>query len=734
MDNFGTLMGHNIWQSVIVFAIVFAILKLVEVSSAEERSWSWSATLFALALLPMAAFLPGHGFKWEREPVNVEVVPIDAKVSVVTMEKMKPMDKVKAKAKFETSDALSLPDKEELLKLFLILWSLGTGIAFLRLGYASYNAYKLRHSAYPFAGVDGNCWPEDVEIAVSDEIVSPIVIGIFKPLILVPREFAYDMDDDELMPLLYHELAHVNRHDNILHFVERLILAIYWWNPVMHIIAGRIAEERELACDDRAAKKCGDNLTYAKSLLKGARKLMGEKKEILGLAVLRRESVLSKRVKRMTVSSALEDLDIRRFIKNLSMVFMVIMATVLLTPRIAIGQVEFDKSELNSVEMSKDGVFLEVEWRGNIEFDEYETRVIGLDNDGYFSVITEQDGSSRKLIVTSGDNGVETRYLVNGQDHVLDEVVTAWQADSIKQAIRLSGINAEDRVDRIYSVGGVKAVLDEIALLHSDYALRLHTEALVEIYQLEQDEIKRLIALIDKMESDYEKNIALTSIADEQDLDGETVELLANAVVPSSGGNNYNSDIQLISEAELDLIEQEIQEEIKNIPSEEDFEKMRGEIEREMENFPTAEELARMREEALANLPTEEELKRIREDALADMPTGEELEQIQKEAMDHMLTREELEKIRLQAIESIPSAEELEKIRRDVIENMLTEEDIERIRAETREALKNLPTKEEIEKIKKEVRDSLSVRLKVREAEEVSVNAVSDSDVDIDNR
>ena len=47
----------------------------------------------------------------------------------------------------------------------------------------------------------------------------------------------------------------------------------------MHFIVTRISEERELACDDRAIKSCGDQLIYAKSLLKGARQLVGEKKQ-----------------------------------------------------------------------------------------------------------------------------------------------------------------------------------------------------------------------------------------------------------------------------------------------------------------------------------------------------------------------------------------------------------------------------------------------------------------------
>lgn len=45
-NSLSMLAGHNIWQSVAIFLIVGVIFKTIKANSAEERSWSWTATLF----------------------------------------------------------------------------------------------------------------------------------------------------------------------------------------------------------------------------------------------------------------------------------------------------------------------------------------------------------------------------------------------------------------------------------------------------------------------------------------------------------------------------------------------------------------------------------------------------------------------------------------------------------------------------------------------------------------
>lgn len=745
MDNLGTLLAHNVWQSIIIFGVVFAILKLIKNTSAEEKSWSWSVTLFALAMLPLAAFLPGKGIELEQAKNVINAAPIEAfKVREEAPAKAIPS---KPKKKFMVSSPSKsiwqLLGRNDVLSAFMVIWALGSLIALIRLSYAGCNASRLRQAAYPFAGMDDGGWPENVEIAVSDRVNGPIVIGVFKPLILIPRGFAFDMEQSELRPLLYHELAHVKRCDNLLHFIERVIIAFYWWNPIMHYIAARIAEERELACDDRAVISCGDNLVYAKSLLKGARKLIGSDKPILGLAVLRRESVLSKRIKRLTVSSALEGLDAKRLLKNLSALSMAILVLCLITPRIAVGQGSVNKSELNSVEMHKDGYFLEVEWKGNIEFDDQDTAITELSDDGYFALVTEEGGERKELIMSNDGEAVESRFLENGTEREMNTEDRAWQRNTLVDMLRLSGINAEKRVDRIYKQGGSKAVIDEISQLHSDYATRQYTEALVDIYEVDQDELQRLIIIIGDMESDYEKSLALETIANEQDLDGKTVKLLAGVAPDNADNYDVKIDFEQISEQQGEEIERMKEEILQSIPSDEEIERMRDEAlaslptEAELEEIiadardsvPSAQELEEIAAAALADFPTDEEFSAMVEVALSDIPTVEELEEMTKEAGKFAPSVDELMAIRKEALESVPSLDELKEMKRQALTDLPTAEELKQIRREAMEsipdkeelkqmridAMESLPTKEELQQMREDIKENMLSKEKVEE-------------------
>lgn len=348
--NFGILVGHNLWQSLVVFAVVMGVLKVLKDTSAEEKSWSWSATLFALTLLPLATFLPGEGINWYSgqkfaQSGSTQIERPHSPMKPVGIAYSEQPDGNEQNLKIQSFPANEIGNSTNRDKMIMGLasgvWIIGVMIALFRLAIAAFNAWNLRKYAYPFAPkaleLDEK-WPGQVDIAVSDEISGPMVIGFLNPTVLIPQSFAKEMAMEDLLPLLYHELAHIKRHDNILHLIERIILAIYWWNPVMHFIASQISEERELACDDRAAKSCGNQITYAKSLLKGARQLIGYNKPVLGLAVLRRESPLSKRVKRMTSVRVFDELSIMRLVKNLSIVFFSIVILGLMTPRIANGQ------------------------------------------------------------------------------------------------------------------------------------------------------------------------------------------------------------------------------------------------------------------------------------------------------------------------------------------------------------------------------------------------------------
>lgn len=84
-------------------------------------------------------------------------------------------------------------------------------------------------------------------LAVSDEVESPQVIGLWRPTILLPLEDR--LGDDDLDMALMHELAHVRRGDLVLGWIPAIARTLFFFHPLVHFAVREYALCREAACD-----------------------------------------------------------------------------------------------------------------------------------------------------------------------------------------------------------------------------------------------------------------------------------------------------------------------------------------------------------------------------------------------------------------------------------------------------------------------------------------------------
>ena len=85
-----------------------------------------------------------------------------------------------------------------------------------------------------------------VGLRMCQGITSPMLIGFFRPVILLPD---ISIAEDELPLILEHELIHLKRHDL---WYKALILAattLHWFNPVVYLMAKGAALQCEISCD-----------------------------------------------------------------------------------------------------------------------------------------------------------------------------------------------------------------------------------------------------------------------------------------------------------------------------------------------------------------------------------------------------------------------------------------------------------------------------------------------------
>ena len=97
----------------------------------------------------------------------------------------------------------------------------------------------------------------------------PALLGFFKPVIVVPADFAarYSVDEQDL--ILAHERQHAARRDPAANALLALLQCAFWFNPLMHLAASRFRFDQELACDAAVMARHGARRqAYAAAMLK----------------------------------------------------------------------------------------------------------------------------------------------------------------------------------------------------------------------------------------------------------------------------------------------------------------------------------------------------------------------------------------------------------------------------------------------------------------------------------
>ncbi len=100
----------------------------------------------------------------------------------------------------------------------------------------------------------------------SQRITVPTVIGVLRPVIIIPAMIISGLPADQLETIIVHELAHIRRHDFLINILQSTMEALFFYHPVVWIISENVRQEREKCCDDFAVRVCGKISLYARAL------------------------------------------------------------------------------------------------------------------------------------------------------------------------------------------------------------------------------------------------------------------------------------------------------------------------------------------------------------------------------------------------------------------------------------------------------------------------------------
>ena len=107
----------------------------------------------------------------------------------------------------------------------------------------------------------------NAEVARSDNARVPYTIGATRPLILLPEAFCSRVDENRLLSVIGHEMAHVARRDFLSNLLCELISLPLSYHPLTFFIKQQIDRTRELACDELVTARVLAPGVYARSLL-----------------------------------------------------------------------------------------------------------------------------------------------------------------------------------------------------------------------------------------------------------------------------------------------------------------------------------------------------------------------------------------------------------------------------------------------------------------------------------
>jgi hypothetical protein len=464
------------------------------------------------------------------------------------------------------------------------LWAIGAGLILGLVGLSLWRTAHLARRARPLAHVGvlhearhvaarlGVRRP--VRVLQADDETMPMTWGGLRPSVLVPAGFVA-WPAARRTAVLVHELAHVKRWDWVTQLGARLVVALYWWNPLAWVAARRLREERELACDDLVLAHGTVASAYAGDLLEIARAFRASPATALAGVAMARRSQLAGRL--LAVLDAARS---RRALPPGQALSATAAAVVLLLP-IAGVAARADRpasdpvreagvvptlppavpaampvatgvshsppvqsrsallcdwatrsggsssstninDERMTIQISRGDCTMTVRSEGELVFSDDDRDLARISDNGYFE-IEERTGRTRRRVEMADARGrLERRWFVDGGEQPYGDDARAWLGDAILVLVRRAGINAEARAIRILGASGEDGLIAEIAQLQSDHVAGRYYRVLFERGRLTSAQLARLLTdAAGRIESDHELGRVLATVAARGPMDAE---------------------------------------------------------------------------------------------------------------------------------------------------------------------------------------------------------------------
>ena len=323
-------MMNSIWQGALITALVFGLVKLLRRTNAATRYAMWMVTLTAVfCLFLLNVWNAGGGYnifnlvkfnEETQEPVG-EMNPDLQQPDQVISSSEKPEETPVPEA--ENAESLLMTGSEMTSEgaapnnyqihlapgawhIFVFCaWFLITIFLLSRLIHSYFYSLHLKRSARQLPGKHQKMlgsWiytqkiKRTIRICSSQQVTTPLAIGLFNPVVLIPESLLNKLNEAELKQVIAHELAHLRRRDDWTNLLQKIIEAFLFFHPAVLFLKNRLNLEREIACDDAVVSKSGENRQYIECLVHLVEIVSFSPKPVLASGALHTKKQIFKRI------------------------------------------------------------------------------------------------------------------------------------------------------------------------------------------------------------------------------------------------------------------------------------------------------------------------------------------------------------------------------------------------------------------------------------------------------
>ncbi len=111
-----------------------------------------------------------------------------------------------------------------------------------------------------------------LSIAQSSHIHSPILIGLFKQVLVIPEDFESLYSTEQQHLIISHEVCHFSQHHMWTNQLALMLLALFWFNPLAWRAYTAFRQDQEHSCDQvvLSRKHTQSRIQYCKALVLAA--------------------------------------------------------------------------------------------------------------------------------------------------------------------------------------------------------------------------------------------------------------------------------------------------------------------------------------------------------------------------------------------------------------------------------------------------------------------------------